>query len=236
MILFQEVAELLLTSAVQVGAEQLRALSSQSGSQFPSDGLNQPGDGGFLLANTNFGLSSEKSDLGGGGESSLTGVGDGGDAVETSSDEPTLYAFLFDLFGESLSLRLAGHEALKKKPSATQVSEPHPQQSPTSKDIRHVNRTLVLFLSHEGFKPIKVDLPCYLPPQRPAYGERPPWTFSIPRFVLPVQGNALERGMRMGLMQRQHAPRVRIKTGVGVSYKRHTHKLKHSSDIGSSWL
>lgn len=242
---FQDVAVLLLTSNVCVRPDQLRTSSPKSTPpQFISDRPAQPpatdSGSGFLLANTSFGLGSEKSDLDG-GESNLAGVGPGGrGGSDTLTDEPTLYGFLFDLFGESLTLRLTGHEALKKTSSPpSQVVEPHisPPAAPTSRDIRHVNQAIVQFLSQEGFKPIRVDLPYHLPqPRHLLYGERRAWTFSIPRFVLPVQGNALEHGVRMGRTQRQHDYRGRIKTGASVSYKRRSHKLRHSSDIGSSWL
>ena len=237
---------LLLTSDIRVNSEQLQALSSWSSPhQFTSEQQHQqtapPADsGGFLLAHSSFVLGGEKSDLDG-GETNLNGVAVGQGTTETVSDEPTLYGFLFDLFGESLCLRLAGHEALKKKSSSPSlVNEAHQSpQPPSNRDIRHVNQALVHFLSQEGFKPIKVDLPYHLPQSRSLYGERRAWMFGIPRFVLPVQGNALEHGMRMGLMRRQqqhHAHRGRIKTGVSVSYRRRSHKLRHTSDIESSWI
>jgi hypothetical protein len=162
--------------------------------------------------------------------------------AETPLDEPSLYTYLFDIFGESLGLRLGGHDALfinrKKDTSSSaaalltqQVGEVTAQQqqqqlqAPSSKDIRHVNKAVVQFLSREGFKPVKVELP-YSRPQSQA-------SFHIPRSLLPVQWNALEQGMRMGHGQQY---RGRVKTGVSVSYKRRLHKLRHSSDIGSSWL
>lgn len=236
-------ATLLLTSGIQLNNDQLQALSrSWSTSQFTSERSNQSADssgGGFLLANTGFCLGSEKTDLDS-GETNLTGVVVGRGTTEASSEKPTLYGFLFDLFGESLGLRLAVHETLKKDIPVAQTRETHPQQAPSSHDIRYVNRSLVQFLSKEGFKPVKVDLPYYLPPPRPAYGERQIWTFNIPRFVLPVQGNVLEHRMRMGQMQHRQglsSNRGKVKmTGVSLSYKRHSHRLGHSSDISTSWL
>ena len=236
-------ATLLLTSGIQLDSEQLQALSSWTTSQLTPEGSHKPADssssGGFLLANSSFCLGSEKSDLDS-SETNLTGVVVGRGAAEASSEKPTLYGFLFDLFGESLGLRLAVHETLRKDVSVAQTSEPHPQQAPSNHDIRHVNRSLVQFLSKEGFKPVKVDLPYYLPPPRLMYGERQSWSFSIPRFVLPVRGNALDHRTRKGQMQRQQglpSNRGRVKmTGVSPSYKRRSHKLGHSSDISSSWL
>ena len=249
-------ANLLLTSNdVHVSSKQLQALSSPhqltTSPPYPSSQAsrsNQPTDsGGFLLANTGFGLGNEKSDLDS-TETNLTGVGRGAIMMEApSADEPSLYTFLFDIFGESLGLRLSGHEALRKKKessisAAQQVSESHSQQHPpSSKDIRHVNKAVVQFLSREGFKPIKADLPYSRPPQGHGYGEWRSWNFHIPRCLVPMKQNILEQGMRMGhghkqQQQRHAAYRGRVKTGVSISYKRRSHKLRHSSDIGSSWL
>ena len=274
-------ASLLLTSDVHVSYKQLQSLSSpspaSSSSQqpptaalstssppFPSSSssshssaqvrsANQPTDGGFLLTNTTFGLGGEKSDLDS-GEANLTGVGERGAIMtEAPSDEPSLYTYLFDMFGESLVLRLSGHDALKRKdtlmaaPLLTQQvgeagAQKQPQQAPSNKDIRHVNKAVVQFLSREGFKSVKVELPYSRPPPPPkrqgrgGYGEwRSQTSFHIPRSLLPVQWNVLEQGMRMGHRQQQQY-RGRVKSGVSVSYKRRLHKLRHSSDIGSSWL
>ena len=238
-------AHLLLISGVKVKPEQLPALTSPStSSQFrPSQQTTAPAatdSTGFLLANTSFGLGSVKSDLGT-GDANLTGVvGRGG--AESAEEEPTLYGFLFDLFGESLCLRLAGCEFVSASPPppppASQGSEPSPQlAAPTSKDINSVNRFVSQFLSREGFKPIKIDLPYYLPQPRRSYGGHSQWTFSVPRFVLPVQGNALERGMRMGhAQQRQHQYGGRERSGPSPSYKRRSHKLRQSTDIRSAWI
>ena len=212
---------------------------------------NQPTDAGFLLPNTTFGLGGEKSDLDG-GEANLSGVvgGRGADMMaETPSDQPSLYTYLFDIFGESLGLQLSGRDAFFKgkkssavAPLSQQISEAaSAQQQPSSKDIRHVNKAVVEFLSREGFKPVKVELPYSRPPPprqqgRGGYGEwRSQTSFHIPRSLLPMQWNALEQGMRMGHGQQQQY-RGRVKTGVSISYKRRLHKLRHSSDIGSSWL
>lgn len=263
----QEVASLLLTSNVHINSKQLQALSSSSTSSssssqqqqatistssppYPSSShpssqvrSNQPTDGGFLLANTTFGLGGEKSDLDS-SETNLTGVGArGAIMIETPSEEPSLYAYLFDMFGESLGLRLSGHDALKRKKDASVVptqqageANAQQQQAPSNKDIRHVNKAVVQFLSREGFKSVKVELPYSRPPpqQQGRGGWRSQTSFHIPHSILPVQWNVLEQGMRMGHGQQQY--RGRVKTGVSVSYKRRLHKLKHSSDIGSSWL
>ena len=264
----QEVASLLLTSNVRVSSKQLQSFSpttssshssqqqptalSTSSPPYPSSSAshtasqarsNQSTDGGFLLATTTFGLGGEKSDLDS-GETNLTGVGDrGAIMIEAPSDEPSLYTFLFDLFGESLGLQLSGHDALMRKKDASSVVVPtqHVGEAPSSKDIRHVNKAIVEFLSREGFKSVKVELPYSRPPPpqqgRRGYGEwRSQTSFHIPRSLLPVQWNVLEQGMGMGHRQQQPQYRGRVKTGVSVSYKRRLHKLRHSFDITSSWL
>ena len=180
--------------------------------------------------------------------------GRGADMMEeTPLEQSSLYTYLFDIFGESLGLRLSGCDALfKRKKSSTAAAAPlsqqigeaasAQQQQPSSKDIRHVNKAVVEFLSREGFKPAKVELPYSRPPPprqqgHGGYGEwRSQTSFHIPRSLLPVQWNTLEQGMRMGHGQQQQQYRGRVKTGISVSYKRRLHKLRHSSDIGSSWL
>ena len=225
-------AHLLLVSDIKVKPDQLPTLPSpttRTSSQFSSSQPATDSSSGFLLGNTSFGLGSVKTDLDGSGTNIAGVVGKGG--AESTSEEPSLYGFLLDLFGESLCLRLTGHESLGASLSSTQGGEPSPpdQPAPSSKDIRSVNRSLVLFLSKEGFKPIRIDLPYYLPQPRPMHGR---WTFSIPRFVLPVQGNVLEHGMRMGHMQHRGG----VCTGTSPSYKRHSHRLRQSYDIGSVWI
>ena len=235
---------MLLISGVKVKPEQLPALTSPSTlSQFkPGQQTAAPAatdSTGFLLANTSCGLGSVKSDLGTGDANLTDVVGRGG--AESTEEEPTLYGFLFDLFGESLCLRLAGCESVNVSPPppppASQGSEPSPQlAAPTTKDINSVNRFVTQFLSREGFKPIKIDLPYYLPQPRRSYGGRSQWTFSVPRFVLPVQGNALEHAMRIGHTQQRQQYGGRVRTGPSPSYKRRSHKLRQSTDIRSAWI
>ena len=172
-------------------------------------------------------------------EANLSGIGRGAMLMETPSDVPSLYTFLFEIFGESLVLRWSGRDALKKKmdvsAAVTQQSSvaETEQPTPSSKDIRHTNKMVVQCLSLEGFKPVKVDLPYSRPP--PLQSQWRSWTFHIPRRLVSVNRNVLEQGMGMRHRQPQHHRR-RVKTGSSVSYKKRLHKFKHSSDIGSSWL
>lgn len=240
----------LLTGDVYVSSKQLRALSTQrhvTSSPYPSATPSsssqahstQPTDGGFLLANTSFGLAigGEKSDLDS-SEPNLSGVGRGAMLMETPSDVPSLYTFLFEIFGESLVFRLSGHDDLKKKRDSSAVTQQSSvvetqQLPPSSQDIGHTNKMVARCLSHEGFRPVKVDLPHSRPPL--SQGQWRSWTFHIPRCLVPVKQNVLEQGMGMRHRHHQHHRR-RVKTGPSVSYKRRLHKFRHSSDIGSSWL
>lgn len=220
---------MLLTSDVKVSPNQLPATSSQAAAQRDSsERPSQPADnsGGFLLSNAAFGL---KTDL----DSSESGGVGGADDDSASSDTPTLYGFLFDLFGESLSLRLSHYNTFRTSSTLSEASTPH--SGPSSRDVRQTNKAVAQFLSREGFKPIRVDLPYYLPPHRSEH-QHSSSSFSVPRFLLPVQGNALERGMRIGLEQRMGMGHQSLRKGASSSYRRRTHKLRHTFDIGSLWI
>jgi len=190
-----------------------------------------------------------------GSDSSLFGLGDksimamdssemsGGG--ETAKDLPTLYDYLVDMFGERLSLRLTGHQGFKAATTLTKSTE-HEDIDKESRTNTSVPRDgpLMRFLSREGFRSTKVQLPQKLPhprqpqPLPPSFGGRPRWTFPVPRPTLPVHSNVLEkqRKSKKPPSRRQVTP---LK-GDSPSYKRGAAKSRNErvqpSDISSSWL
>ena len=181
-----------------------------------------PGGETSLFGNTSFGLS--------GAQSSME---EDGEELAGQKEVTTLYDYLMDLFGERLSLRLVGHLTDKTlhssvKPLSTQNQAKDPYHHSRG------NRSLILFLSQEGFKPVKVDLPHRVVPPRIPPGQyigRQPCTFSIPRSVLPVRGNALESHKKRHRTERPAPPPV-VK-GRGYGRKKDGGQ---SVDISSSWI
>lgn len=106
----------------------------------------------------------------------------------------SLYSYLADLIGESLTLLLSviTHEG-KQDPS---IKPPRPSKPEPSKTNTE-NHSLERFLTKEGFLPICVQLPRTPapPPSIPRgyYKGREPWTFHIPHPLLPRRANVLER-------------------------------------------
>ena len=106
---------------------------------------------------------------------------------------PSLYEFLVELFGETLIHRLTAHltNVTVKKDKKKELGK-----SPVGPSGRVPNeRVLLEFLTREGFRPYKVQLPLKpLPRKPPAFHPwgRQLWRFQIPTTLLPVQTNMLE--------------------------------------------
>lgn len=112
------------------------------------------------------------------------------------SSSLTLYNYLVDLIGESLTLSLSAttHEGEQDPSAKPSPSKPEP---PKANSAIRANYSLEDFLSKEGFRPIRVQLPRRPapPPSIPRgyYKGREPWTFNIPYPLLPTRDNVLEQ-------------------------------------------
>lgn len=114
----------------------------------------------------------------------------------SDSSPPTLYDYLVDVMGEGLTLSLSAtaHEGQQDSPTKPLPSKPEP---PTPDAAMRANLSLEEFLSREGFRPIRVQLPrrSAPPPSIPRgyYRGREPWTFNIPQPLLPTRTNVLDQ-------------------------------------------
>lgn len=164
-------------------------------------------------------------------------------AMGETVQDVTFYDFLVDIFGERLSLKLAGHQRFQTAPAATAPIESEEAEKSSKRNSSAPNEgPLRNFLSREGFKPSKVQLPQKMPqlrPLPPSIGGRPSWTFALPKTMLPVHSNVLEKKHRKSKkpsIPKQVAP---LK-GDSPSYRRGASRCRtkkvHPSDISSSWL
>lgn len=132
--------------------------------------------------------------------------GNGGGSHPSSGDVTlSLYSFFADVFGERLCVRLSSHDRYKDlhRDTRRRMCEEHKNtllEALPEVDNQMVTRSVDRFLEREGFKAVTVQRPRKSPPPpsssqpRGCYGDREPWTFSLPRTVLPVTENPLEKG------------------------------------------
>ena len=165
----------------------------------------------------------------------MSGVG------ETVKDLPTLYDYLVDMFGERLSLRLTGHQGFKATTTIPKPIEDTDRESRTNTSAPK-DGPLMRFLSREGFRSTKVQLPQKVPQSRQAqplpssFGGRPRWTFPVPKPSLPVHSNILEKQKRRSKKPPSRRQAIPLKGG-SPSYRRGASKSRvQPSDISSSWL
>ena len=178
------------------------------------------------------------------------------------SDPASLYNYLEELMGEGLTLSLS-IPAHHGETSSSQSPTPKPNPSKTLPDIpksssatsKRVNHSLENFLSREGFRPIRVQLPQRAPPPpsvpRGYYKGREPWTFSVPQAVLPVPGNPLKQQQQRRQKGERSSQNVRTITahlsssvpGVGAlkgtcaSLRRRHHRDSDCPiDMAASWI
>ncbi len=175
----------------------------------------------------------------------------------------SLYDYLFDIFGERLSLRLTGHHKFiperqgPPQSNASTKSTAGPTASTADEEARKLppappsDANLLVFLGREGFKSARIDTHKQVPPRLPMYRGHGISLF-LPRMVLPVQRNVLEerhsrkrRRDRAGPRTRPHSNntsslaaqfkgRTRVSSGHGKS--RPTDIDVYISEISSSWL
>ena len=107
----------------------------------------------------------------------------------------SLYDYLVDVVGEGLIVSLA---TTKWEPDTPTTKPPPSKPVPPNPDaVTKASLSMEEFLSREGFRPIRVELPCRAapPPSVPRgyYRGRKPWTFNIPQPLLPTRTNVLEQ-------------------------------------------
>lgn len=166
---------------------------------------------------------------------------------------PTLYDYLVDIFGERLSLRLAGHQGFRTPVSTNKKTSPEHQsnskritatQAGEKEKLSSVPQpkedALLQFLNREGFKPIKIQLPQKGPPHRPPLASyrqlgRHPCRFIVPHTVLPVQANVFQ-----SKQAKKHAHRTIGPATLSPAHRGPLSKPRHwrtdLSDISASWL
>lgn len=151
----------------------------------------------------------------------------------------TLYDYLVDLIGEGLTLSLSAtaHQHAMDLP----LKAPRPTKScpdTPRTDTSYNNRLLENFLSREGFRPIRVQLP-----QRPApppsvprgyYKGREPWTFNVPQSVLPVRTNILTQ-RRQKIAPPPHVLQGGVVKGRCTGHHR-CYTQNPSMNIDSNWI
>jgi hypothetical protein len=175
-------------SGVKVQKQQ-RSSSSSSGPEVTNTAANRPGSvENNLFSSGGLGFSAS--------ESSVSAQEQETSPSHSDSSPLNLYDYLVDVVGEGLTLSLtpAAHAeeqgpSTKTTPSKTEPSKPEA--------VTRVNHSLEEFLSREGLRPIRVQLPhkAAPPPSVPRgyYRGRKPWTFHIPQPVLPTGRNVLEQ-------------------------------------------
>ena len=236
---------------LQLGAELLLAGGHQLEESQPSPPPPAPSDPkpaqpslpkepSSLFANTSFGLSSESTDMeidhGNTHTDSSQQVG------KNEEKRQSLYLHLTELFGESLLLRLSTRPQFAA-PSPTPTPHKHTLPEPTHRKGTHTNPSLLAFLSEEGFKPLKIELPLASLPRPP---KRNCWTLVVPKTKLPVRGNVLEEKAREAKHRRHHGGERRppptaegggVSKGVCVSYRKHNCRTGlENVGMQSAWL
>lgn len=194
-----------------------------------------PKDTEGLFANTSFGLTTETTDMEIEHSSAPTDLEQS--ATNNEKKTPSLYSQLIELFGESLLLRVSSHPRFMGPP---RVSESQKHTVPSHKKSTHTSPALLNFLSQEGFKSLKVELPLATqshPPQKNR------WTLTVPKTKLPVGRNVLEQKSREAKHQKREGRRGRlpptsvINKGPCASYRRHNSRSEvQYVGVQSAWL
>ena len=195
-----------------------------------------PKEPGNLFANTSFELSSEPTDME--IEHSSTQTDSAQLEIKNEQKTPSLYDQLIELFGESLLLRLS---ALPQFMASPQASNSPPPLDLTHKRNSHTSPSLLAFLSEEGFKSFKVELPLATPLHPP---KRNSWTLTVPKTKMPVSGNVLEQKSREAKHKKRDRRERRlpqtnptISKGLCASYRRHNSRSGLGFvGIQSAWL
>ena len=164
-------------------------------------------------------------------------------AMGETVQDVTLYDFLVEIFGERLSLKLAGHQGFQTMRATTGPIEPEESEKTSKRNSSAPNEgPLRNFLSREGFRTSKVQLPQKMPQPRPlppSIGGRPCWTFALPKTVLPVHSNVLEKKRKKNKKPPNQKQVTPLK-GDSPSYRRGASRCRNKkvqpSDISSSWL
>lgn len=212
-------AELLLTGGYQLEEEQAPPTPPPPTHTEPIQ-LSPPKESEGLFANTSFGLSSETTDMEIEHSSAPTDLEQS--AAKKEKKTPSMYNTLTELFGESLFLRLSSHSEFMDR---SQPSDPTKQPLPdlSHKKNSHTSPALLSFLSQEGFKSLKVELPLV----RPAHPlQRNRWALTVPKTHLPVSINVLEQKSREAKHQkrerrRRMPPADLVSKGPCASYRKH---------------
>ena len=170
--------------------------------------------------------------------------------VETNNEQstPSLYDHLLEMFGERLLLRLSTCPQFTPPPSSAQRKTETPS---SSTDTRHSrpSSSLNSFLSQEGFKSSKVELPPSSVPSSTARGTQR--TFNVHQTRLPVRENILEQKSRQAKHEKHRGRKPHkgskpvaqkhqtkpVDKGVCASYRRRNSRSGlHSAGVHSAWL
>ena len=196
-----------------------------------------PKETGSLFANTSFGLSSESTDME--IEHSSTQNDSAQSERKNEQKTPSLYDQLIELFGESLLLRLSSRPQFMAPPQAS--NSPLPPLDLTHKRSSNTSPALLAFITEEGFKPFKVELPLVAPLHTPKTNR---WTLTVPKTKMPASGNVLEQKSREAKHKKRDRRKRRlpqttpiISKGLCASYRRHNSRCGLDfAGIQSAWL
>ena len=166
---------------------------------------------------------------------------DGGGMIR-GGDIPSLYDYLSDIFGERLSLRLAGHQefrtpALNERKASPELQSGSKTAGKPLAPPRDDN--LLRFLSREGFKPATVQAHQKVPSVRPrSHRGRRLYNFGVAKTVLPVHANVLQKRPRTKpTLSRTDVASLK---GSCPNYRGNVAKTQRGRtlvcDVSSSWL
>jgi len=181
-----------------------------------------------LFGNTSFGLTEEPTDME--IEQSTSHVRTSQLTKAREHIPLPMYEHLTEIFGESLCQRLSTKPLFKAEASTT-----HKQTIPEINHRRstHTSAGLLAFLSEEGFKPLKIELPLTILPRPP---KRNRWTLVLPKTRLPVTGNVLE-SQAPGTRPHGHRGTDAVAKGSCASYRRHNSRSGlGTGGVQSVWL
>lgn len=175
-------------------------------------------------------------------------------AVETKKEQttPSLYDHLLEMFGERLLLRLTTCPQFTLTLPPTQRKTVSRETPSNSKDTghSHPSSSLNSFLSQEGFRSAKVELPSFSVHDSTVRGSR--WMFNVHQTRLPVRENILEQKSRQAKHQKHRGKKqiskgieqvagrnqsTPVVKGICASYRKHNNRDGlHSTGVHSAWL